>query len=95
MADLLSVDVDARQPAAEAGMRMVPTDYHLWSGYRYGGSASEQVGVKEPAYPLRSEYSPPGLLEHVEHLCLENWIDSFDRDAGTTLRHCKDIWRRA
>lgn len=33
MADLLSVDVDARQPAAEAGMRMVPTDHHLWSGY--------------------------------------------------------------
>ena len=37
MADLLSVDVDARQPAAEAGMRMVPTDHHLRSSCWNGG----------------------------------------------------------
>lgn len=29
--DLLSVDVDARQPAAEPGVRVVPADDHLWS----------------------------------------------------------------
>ena len=28
---LLGVDVDARQPAAEPRMGMVPSHYHLWS----------------------------------------------------------------
>ena len=28
---LLSVDIDAREPAAETRMRVIPTDDHLWS----------------------------------------------------------------
>lgn len=45
MADLLSVDVDAGQPAAEAGMRVIPPDHHLWSGYMNGGSTSKRLGA--------------------------------------------------
>jgi hypothetical protein len=36
-------DVDAGQPAAEAGMRVIPPDHHLWSGYMNGGSTSTKV----------------------------------------------------
>ena len=28
---LLGLDVDGREPAAEAGMRVVPSYHHLWS----------------------------------------------------------------
>lgn len=30
---------------------------------------------------------PPRLLEHVQHLCLENVIYGFDRDGCSGLRH--------
>lgn len=32
-----------------------------------------------------------GLLEHVQHLGLENVVDGFDRDGCTGLRHGKDV----
>lgn len=32
-AHLLRVDIDARQPASETGVRVVPSDDHLWSAY--------------------------------------------------------------
>lgn len=41
---LLSVDVDGRQPAAEAGVGVVPADDGLWSGGGVSGSNEEDEG---------------------------------------------------
>lgn len=61
---LLGVDVDAGEPAAKAGVGMVPADDDLRAA---------------------------GLLEHVEHLGLEDGVDGLDGDAGAALRHGEHV----
>lgn len=65
---LLGVDVDGREPAAETWMGMVPADYSL-------GSVRCQY---RPRIVLGCVFSPSGLLQHVHHLGLKDWIYSFD-----------------
>jgi hypothetical protein len=82
---LLRVDVDAGEPAAETGMRVVPSDNHLRS--------TNETHQSIPWVEALAD-SPSSLLQHVEHFRLENVIDRLDRDGGTGLRHCKDVYTR-
>mmetsp|Transcript_46170 Transcript_46170/g.143021 ORF Transcript_46170/g.143021 Transcript_46170/m.143021 type:complete len:272 (+) Transcript_46170:250-1065(+) len=61
---LLGVDVGAREPAAEAGVGVVPAHDHLRS---------------------------PRLLQHVQHLGLEDGVHGLDADAVPGLRHGEDV----
>lgn len=81
---LLGVDIDAGKPAAETGMRMVPTNDSLWP--------ANCVMLECLSKILRSLCSLPSRLpQHVHHLGLEDRIDSLNTDASTALRHSKDV----
>lgn len=79
---LLCVDIDGRQPAAKTGMGMVPAYY----GFRSKCSSqlivvTGRIGMDEP----------PGLPQHIHHLCLEHWVDGLNTDTSSALGHRKHI----
>ena len=41
--------------------------------------------------PADDHLGPSGLLQHVQHLCLEHRIDSLNTNSSTTLRHREDV----
>lgn len=56
------------------------------------------IHVRQPTSKTRMRVIPPDdhlgptrLLQHVQHLCLKDVIDGFDRDRGSGLRHGKDV----
>jgi hypothetical protein len=53
-----------------------------------GQPASETWMGMVPSY---DDFTSLGLSEHIGHVCLEDWIDGFDGNTGTTLGHSKDI----
>lgn len=54
----LGVHVHSREPAAKAGMGVIPSHHH---------------------------FRPPSLLEHLEHIGLENWVDSLNTHSSSML----------
>lgn len=41
--------------------------------------------------PSNDHLGSSSLLQEVQHLCLEDWIDGFHGDSSSTLGHGKDI----
>ena len=41
--------------------------------------------------PSHDHFGSSGLLQHIEHLGLEDGVDGFDADAGARLRHGEDV----
>lgn len=67
---------------------MVPSNDHFRPGRECcHPSARATRGEREG----READSPARLLEHVEHLGLEDMVDRFDCNGGTALGHGKDI----
>ena len=64
---------------------MVPSHHHLRSVTH--GNVSSSTALRNAAS------SPSSLLEHVDHLGLEDRVDRLDRHPRSTLRHRKDIYR--
>ena len=65
---------------------------------RFEGLLRVDVDAREPAAKPRVRVVPAddhlgaaGLLEHVEHLGLEDGVDGLDGDAGARLWHGEDI----
>jgi hypothetical protein len=86
---LLGIDIDRRQPAAEARMGMIPSDNRFGSKM---GRVSESDELVEAEAEEGDALLPSRLPQHIHHLHLKHRVHRFDTDAGTALRHCEYIY---
>ena len=62
----------------------------------FGIKHVQQPHIKKHESRMKAEiyiyiYIPSSLFKHIEHVGLENVIDSLNTNASTALRHCKYI----
>lgn len=55
----------------------------------HGGEPASETGMG--VVPSDDDLCSLGLLEHVEHVLLVDWIHRFNRDGGSALGHGEDV----